>query len=220
MNVLITCHKPPGFGHEALFQLNTHAYKANRTRKNARRNLREKGDTIYYIDTKVKDVPKATPNWYSRWKNVPDNSMDLIWCHNCPLFGPFTSDELYPKLMFEERDEASFLTEGGAFWIDILNHGERILKKGGKIVFPFPQTREDWVSDPIQIALIARILNLEVKPHYLYKISVFDSLSARHASYLKNSFILNSRNFERTKSGSEKVMDLDEALLFLVLEKF
>jgi hypothetical protein len=121
--------------------------------------------------------------------------------------------------MFEEREDASFLSEGGDFWIDILNHGVRILKKGGKIVFPFPQTREDWVSDPIQIGLIARILNLEVKPGYLYKISVFDSLSDRHASYLKNSFILNSRNFERTKSGTDKVMDLGEAFVFLVLEK-
>jgi hypothetical protein len=222
MNVLVTCHKPPGFGHEEVFQLNTNTYKAHRaskTRKNARQNVTAKGDTIYYIDTKEKGVPKKTPNWFSRWKNVPDNSMDLIWCHNCPLFGPFTIDELYPKLMFEEREDASFLTEGGDFWIDIITHGKRILKTHGKIVFPFPQTREDWVTDHIQIALIARILNMEVAPDYLYKISVIDSLSERHTSYLKNAFILNSRNFDRKKNGTEKVMDLGEAFVFLILEK-
>jgi len=220
MNVLITCHKPPGFGHEALFQLNTNVYKANRTRKNARRNLKAKGDTIFYIDTYAEGVPKETPNWYSRWESVPENSMNLIWCHNCPLFGPFTSDELYPKLMFEEPEDASFSAEGGEFWIDILTHGVRILKKGGKIVFPFPQTGEYWVTNHTNIALIARILNMEVKPDYMYKINVFDSFDDRHTSYLKNSFILNSNNFERTKSGSTKVMDLEEAFIFLVLEKF
>jgi len=51
MNILITCHKPPGFEHPNLYQLNINKYKKNKTRKNIAKKLNHKGNTIYYLDT-------------------------------------------------------------------------------------------------------------------------------------------------------------------------
>jgi hypothetical protein len=225
MNVLITCHKPPGFGHSDLFQLKTKAYKANKTRKNTKRKLSKLG-TIYYIDTDTKGSkipPKSTPHWFSEWASVPDNSMDLIWGHGCPVLEPFHVEELYPRFNFDEPEEAVFLSgedgeSGGGFWRDVLLHGKRILKSGGKIVIPFPLTWEGWVSSSTEISLIARIINMEATK-FLYKISVVDSLSEKHTEYLKNTFILNNDDFKRTKNGNTKELKLDEAFKFLVFEK-
>ena len=226
MNILITCHKPPGVDadHKDLFQLNTTVYKANKTRKNARRNLKAKGDTIYYIDTDTKAVPGDTLHWFPKWTSVPDNSMDLIWGHNCPVFDAFEVEELYPRLHFDEPEEARFLRDGegesgGGFWRDVLKHGKRVLKPGGKIVIPFYLTWEGWISDPIQICLIARIINMEAVKNFLYKITVIDSLSEKHTDYLKNAFIMNNNNFNRKMNNANKALDLDEALKFLVFEK-
>ena len=80
MNILITCHLPPGFNHQNVFQLNTNVYKKNKTRKV--RNLKNTVDTYFYLDTSF-EVPENTKNFFSNWEDVPDNSLDIIWGHNC-----------------------------------------------------------------------------------------------------------------------------------------
>ena len=219
MNILITCQKPPGFGHPELYRLNTNKYKRNKTRKNTTHTLNYKGDKIYYIDTYYKNIPN-TSNWFTRWETIPDHSMDYIWGHNCPIFEPLAVEELQIRFTkFTEPNEATFLKEDDKFLHDVLNHGKRILKDGGKIVFPLPQTWEGWVSDPIQILLIARIINMEVNPEYLYRVSIIKSLSDMHTRHLNDIFILNANNFRRTKNGINQVLKLDEAFKFLIFEK-
>jgi len=223
MSVLITCHKPPGFGHSDLFQLNTKAYKKNTTRKNTKRELSTLG-AIYYIDTKGSEIPESTPHWFSKWTSVPDNSMDVIWGHNCPVFAPFQVEDLSSRLDFDKPEKAVFLSKeedesGGGFWRDVLQHGYRILKSKGKIIIPFPLTWEGWVSSSLEIALIARIINTEAIPDFLYKISVIDSLSKEHTKYLKKVFILNNDDFNRKKNGNDTVLKLKDAFKFLVFEK-
>jgi hypothetical protein len=228
MNILITCHKPPGFNHPNLYQLNTNTYKKNKTRKNIMKNLKHKGDTIYYLDTReaityfnntgkeltILPPPNTTPNWFSKWENVPDNSMDIIWGQNCPILDPFTIDELVQiHLDFEDLTWASFLGPPGTIndvWRNLLKDGHRILKAGGKIILPYP-LRDDLISDSRQIGLIARIINMEVIPEFLFRINVIEPFSTKHTDYLKNMVFID-------KNNSSGILKMD--YLFLVFEKF
>jgi hypothetical protein len=220
MNILITCHLPPGFNHKNVFQLNTNVYKKNKTRKV--RNLKNTVDTYFYLDTSFK-VPENTKNFFSNWEDVPENSLDIIWGHNCPAFGPFLDEEYYDRLK-TKKEGGSFLDEyDGTFWHDIMKHGQRILKKGGKIVIPFPQTWIGWISDTKQMIQIAHIINTETNPDFRYKVIVVKALSNKHRKILRNRFILNMNNFERKVNDehyhTNPALNLDEAFKFLVFIK-
>lgn len=219
MNILVTCQKPPGFDHPELYRLNINKYKRNKTRKNYTYNINYKGDKLYYIDTYYKDIPNTTPNWFSKWETIPDKSMDYIWGHNCPIFGPLGLEDFDIRLsLFTTSEEAHFVDEYDKLLVDVLTHGRRILKKGGKIVFPLPQTWDGWISDSNQILLIARIMNMEIIPDFLYRVYVIDALSDKHRQKMNNIFILNSYNFRRTKNGNNRILSLNEAFKFLVFE--
>ena len=75
------------------------------------------------------------------------------------------------------------------------------------------------MSSSTEISLIARIINMEATPDFLYKISVIDSLDKKHKKYLKNTFILNNDDFNRKRNENETVLNLKDAFKFLVFEK-
>ena len=104
-----------------------------------------------------------------------------------------------------------------------MEHGERILKKGGKIVIPFPQTWIGWISDTKQMIQIAHIINTETNPDFRYKVIVVKALSNKHRKILRNRFIVNMNNFERKVNDkhyrTNPVLNLDEAFKFLVFIK-
>lgn len=244
MNVLITCHKPPGFDHPNLFQLNTNTYKANKTRKNTTKNLRHKGDTIYYLDTLKGDVlvnnkgelitnnngnpkkreppPNNTPNFFTDWSHIPENSMDIIWPMACPLLNALSYEEIEWNFLPEPRPFLDPPGEGylDDIWRDLLGGGYRILKSGGKIIIPYPQSWAGFTSDSLQLKLIGRILNMEVLPESLYKIDVIEPLSKQHTNYLQNLYIVNRENFHLKMQNRSKVpVNLSKAYKFLVFEK-
>jgi hypothetical protein len=235
MNILITCHKPPGFGHETLYRLNTNGYKKNKTRKNILRNLKNGDDTIHYLDipgkityfnNKGKEIPNVRPknnatNWFPNWEKVPDNSMDIIWAENCPILNPFSIEEVYQiHFDYEVPSHAPFLDPEGSLddiWRHLLKHGHRILKKGGKIVCPIPLTRDDIITDPLELKLIARIINMETIPDVLYKIHVISPTHAEHKKLLNDIFIAMNINL-KIKNNKYKPLDLGKAYSLLVFE--
>ena len=247
MNILVACHFPPGFGnpkvwgseHHNLYQLNTNAYKANKTRKNTIKNLKHKGDRIYYLDKSkgitwtnnngkeitISPPPNNTPNWFPDWDRVPDASMDIIWTIHCPLFDKLGEEEP----IWAIQDGNPILDPPGEgylddIWRDLLGQGVRILKSGGKIVIPYFVT-SSYVSPSIGsiLQLNGRILNMEVIPDHLYKINVIEPLSEHHTTYLQNLYIVSKGNFYLAKNTHpnepKQPMNLGEAILFLVFEK-
>lgn len=221
MNILITCHKPPGFNHPNIYKLNTNTYKKNRTRKNVLHNLKDEKTNVYYLDTvekngkEVTDIHPAnnTPNWYPKWSRVPDNSMDIIWDLNCPINHPFWMEEYSLHLTdFEVEEHSLFLDPKGSLddvWRDLITHGKRILKKNGKIVVLLPNNDIEIIKNPMEIKLISRIINMEVDPSFLYKIYLFKPFTKEHKSLLQNLYIIS-----KDRLGS----DLDK-FYFLVFEK-
>jgi hypothetical protein len=212
MNILIACHKPPGFGHQVLHKLNTNTYKANKTRKNSFRNIHNKGNTMHYLNipgkityfntngTELPNVRPANnaPNWYPDWSRVPDNSMDILWSENCPIKHPFWWEEFNLHLNeFEEPDHIKFLDPEGSLddiWRHLLQHGKRILKQGGKIIVPLTLDDETIITDSDQLKLILRIINMEVIPEFIYRVNVIEPFSKTHKSYLQNLFITTKNN--------------------------
>ena len=228
MNILIACHKPPGFDHSKLYKLNTNAYRKNKTRKNVLHNLENKENKVYYLDIvdKItyynkngKELPNShpensTPNWYPEWSRVPDKSMDIIWDLNCPIKHPFWKEEYTLHLTdFKEEEHALFLDPKGSIddiWRDLIINGKRILKEGGKIITLLPRNDIELIKNPMEIKLITRIINLEVDPSFLYKIHYIHPFSKEHQSLLKDLYII-SKNFLN--------VDLTKKYSFLVLEK-
>lgn len=225
MNLLITCHKPPGFGHPSVFQLNTNAFKRNKTRKYSK-NLRDQGYKVFYLDTESLNTfsdgcsgkacagaggesAKPPINFYQSWAAIPDESMDIIWMHHCPSLEQFFPDEIHFHLtMFEDPRDQSFISDYNRLWEDVLKHGHRILKKGGKIIMPLEKGGLP-TENITEILLIMRILNLEVLPEYLYKLDILDALSEKHKTSLRNLYVTN------TTTHIPKFADT----LFLIFEK-
>jgi len=170
----------------------------------------------------IEPPPNTTPNWFSTWKNVPDNSMDIIWGQNCPILDPFQLEDFWQIHLNFDKDNielASFLGPPGSIndiWRDLLGEGRRILKEGGKLIIPYPN-RDDKVSDIGQIALIARIINMETIPEFLYKINVIEPLTDDHTHYLKNLFLVNAHNVYRERNGIP--VNLQSNYKFLIFEK-
>jgi hypothetical protein len=137
-----------------------------------------------------------TPNWYPDWDRVPDNSMDMIWAQECPIKHPFWAEDINIHLNFEDIADAPFLEGEGSLddvWRNLLQHGKRILKEKGKIVVPLPED-DMTIDDATQLTLIARIINMEVVPDFLYKIQYIKALSERQRTQLQNLFILKPMN--------------------------
>lgn len=187
------CHTPPGFGHTNLFKLNTNKYRTNRTRKNVFRNLTNRADTVYYIDTHVEGVPTARADFFSSWESVPSASMDVLWSQHCPNMKEFMEEETTRLRSGEPYLEI----ETSKFWLDVLKHASRILKPGGKLIFPYKNDWDGYLSDPVQIMLIARIINMEANPDFLYGISFVKGFSPK----LKELVILDKTNTIRKRNN-------------------
>ena len=193
MNILVTCHRPPGAPKSIKNPLgaphnNVFVINKNLTRKNLKT---PNTNTIFYLDVEP-GVPENTPNFYSSWSSVPDGTLDIIWAHNCPVLEPFVTYEIP---LWSLGDGQRFTEHAGSLtmrmWSDLLKNGERILKEGGHIIIPLPPG-EDNVKGNLELALIIRILNLEINPEYLYSVDVILPFSKKHTSYLNNLFIVDN----------------------------
>ena len=194
MNILVTCHRPPGAPKSVKNPLgaphnNVFFVNKNLTRKNLKKaNNTTNTHVIFYLDVEP-GVPENTPNFFSSWSSVPDGTLDIIWAHNCPVLEPFTTYEIP---LWSLGDGRRFTEHAGdttiSMWSDLLKNGERILKEGGHIIIPLP-SGEDNVKGNLEVALIVRILNLEIFPDYLYSVDVIIPFSKKHKTYLNNLFI-------------------------------
>lgn len=204
--------------HGPVFQMNTAAYKRNRTqkRKGLRRNFNP-GDKIYYLDTDTDGVPTNTANYFPAWNDVPARSMDIIWAQNCQIFAPFIVDEIGLHFDKEELtdtegrlyDLTPFLDDSAPIakqvWTDLLQHAHRILKPGGKLVIPLPNhDPELHINDTLQVLLMMRILNMEANPQFIYKTSVVNAFTKTHTDTLRNLFIMNAGNLSRERLDDYK----------------
>jgi len=81
-------------------------------------NSRSVGEGISYVDPEV--CPEDT------WDKIADNSKTYVWGINCPV-GPIITNT-YPLFMETSKQILN----------DILIHSWRVLKMGGKVVFPGP----------------------------------------------------------------------------------
>lgn len=227
MNILIACHKPPGYNHPNVYKLNTNIYKANKTRKNTLRSVSSNGNQISYLNLpgkvsyidkygkKIPDLRPAndSPNWFPTWEHIPDNSINIVWAQECPIKHPFWAEELNQHFDYEESSDAYFLEGEGSLddvWRNLFQHGKRILKNGGKIIVPIPIDDEMMITNSTHIKLIARIINMEALPDYLFKIRLVEPLSKTHSSYLRDLFILKETQLNPV---------LAHEYMFLVLEK-
>jgi len=194
MNILVTCHRPPGAPKSVNNPLgaqhsNVFLVNKNLTRKNFKKGNNAKNtNVVFYLDVEP-GVPENTPNFFSSWSSVPDNSLDIIWAHYCPALEPFTTYEIP---LWSLSDGRRFTWHAGkptiSIWSDLLKNGERILKEGGHIIIPLP-LGESNVKGNLELALIVRILNLEIFPDYLYSVNIIIPFSKKHKSYLNNLFI-------------------------------
>ena len=164
----------------------------NLTRKNLKKgNSATNTNEIFYLDVEP-GVPENTPNFFSSWSAVPDGSLDIIWAHNCPVLEPLVTYEIP---LWSLGDGLRFTEHAGrttiSMWSDLLKNGERILKEGGHIIIPLPPG-ENNVKGNLELALIIRILNLEIFPDYLYSVDVMIPFSKKHKTYLNNLLIVDN----------------------------
>ena len=207
MDILIICHKPPGFGHPNLFKLNTNKFKNNKTRKNIFNNLKRNNNSIFYINTNINEKnPIKQSNFFSNWASIPDHSIDIIWSEHCPLYGEYILDELFEKL----REGIKIIDEVDGIWNDCLIHAKRILKPGGKMIFPY---FDDWIgftSDSETILLITRLINMEVSPDYLYKLSYIKGMNPDFPPEIKKFIIVSKKGIFQKGDSVTRNMNVSD----------
>jgi hypothetical protein len=221
MDILIACHKNPEVGvHANLFFVNRNRFIEPKTRKRSVSRIRNnaQGNRVFYLDTDTVSVSAPSPNFFSTWDAVGESSMDVIWAQYCPNQAPFSSENIYWSIQGIEGPIRNYTDDHGPtyrMWNDLLLHGRRILKVGGKLVVPIPRTKRDFAElSPFAKELLVmstfRVINMEICPDYLFRASVFAPHSPQHAKELNNLFI---------GDYNELMKDQFKKWMLLVIEK-
>lgn len=82
-----------------------------------------------YVDTSDKEG--------TQWDDIDDNSKEVIWSKNCPVFPSFIINK-DPSEVDEDR-----IRKSDEILTSIMNESKKKLKLGGKIVFPISSQHND-----------------------------------------------------------------------------
>ena len=221
MVILIACHTNPESGvHANLFFVNRNRFIEPKTRKQSVRRIRNnaQGNRVFYLDTAPAPAPAPAPNFFSTWDAIGESSMDVIWTQYCPNQAPFSSENIFWSIQGVDGPIRKYTDDHGPthrMWSDLLLHGRRILKVGGKLVVPIPRTKRDFAElSPYAKELLVmstfRVINMEICPDYLFRAYAFNPHSPEHAKVLNSLFI---------GEYNELMMDQFKKWMLLVIEK-